>query len=122
MVEARDGLVGRDGDHVELVDLVEFLGLGERGAGHARELLVEAEVVLEGDRRQRAVLTLDLYALFGLDSLVQSLAVAPTGQHASGELVDDQHLAVAHDVVFVALEDACALSAFSRWRVCSMSS
>src|SRR5919204_952162 len=41
--------VGRDDDDVERVDLVELLGLGERGARHARELLVLSEVVLDGD-------------------------------------------------------------------------
>jgi len=46
-------LVGGDHQHVEAVDLVELLGLGVGGAGHAAQLGVEAEVVLEGDRRQR---------------------------------------------------------------------
>ena len=45
-------LVGRDRHDLEVVDLVELFGLGHRGAGHARELVVEPEVVLEGDRGQ----------------------------------------------------------------------
>ncbi len=44
--------VGRDRDDLELVDLVELLGLGQGRAGHADELVVQPEVVLERDRGQ----------------------------------------------------------------------
>ena len=83
------------------------LGLG--GAGHAGELVVEPEVVLQRDGGQRLVLGLDLDVLLGLDGLVHALVVAAADQHAAGELVDDQHLAVADDVVLVALEQLLGL-------------
>jgi hypothetical protein len=35
---------------------------------------------------------------------VQALVVAAAGEDAAGVLVDDEHLAVLHDVVLVALE------------------
>ncbi len=82
----------------------ELVGLGERRAGHAGELLVHAEVVLEGDRGQRLVLRLDRLVLLGLERLVQAFRIAPARHHAAGELVDDDDLAVADDVVLVALE------------------
>ena len=69
-----------------------------------RELVVHAEVVLEGDRREGLVLLLDLHPLLGLDRLVQTLAPAAALEDAAGELVDDLHLAALHDVVDVALE------------------
>ncbi|GAA3310416.1 hypothetical protein GCM10020219_016030 [Nonomuraea dietziae] len=53
--------VRRDRDDAELVGLVELVGLGDRGAGHAGQLGVEAEVVLEGDRGESLVLVLDLH-------------------------------------------------------------
>ena len=71
------------------------VGLGRRRAGHAGELLVEAEVVLEGDRGERLVLGLDLDVLLGLERLVQAFRIAPARHHAAGELVDDDDLAVA---------------------------
>ncbi len=98
-----------DDDDVEVVDLVELGRLGVRGAGHARQLLVHAEVVLEGDRRQRLVLLLDLDALFGLDGLMEALGVAPALEDAAGELVDDLHLAVAQQVLDVALVELLGL-------------
>ena len=45
--------VGRDRHDLELVDLAELVRLGRGRAGHAGELLVHAEVVLDRDRRDR---------------------------------------------------------------------
>ena len=96
--------VGRDDHDVELVDLVELLGFGVGRAGHAGELAVLAEVVLERDRRERLVLALDLDLLLGLDRLVQPVAPAAPGHQAAGELVDDDDLAVLDHVIDVELE------------------
>ena len=82
----------------------ELTGLAERSAGHARELVVQPEVVLQRDGRERLVLGLDAHALFGFDRLVETLAPAPTLEDAAGELVDDLHLALGDDVVLVAVE------------------
>ena len=91
-------------DRLEPIDLLELVRLGVCRARHAGQLAVHAEVVLEGDRRVRLVLRLDLDALFRLDGLVQALGPAATGHQAAGELVDDDHLAVLHDVLLVAME------------------
>jgi hypothetical protein len=103
LVGAGDRPVRRDLDHLEVVDLLELTGLGHRRAGHATELVVLPEVVLQRDRGQRLVLLLDPDALLGLDGLVQSFGVAAALEDAPGELVDDLHLAVVDEVVDVAL-------------------
>ena len=95
--------MGRDRHDADVVDLVELGRLGLRRTGHAGELAVEPEVVLQGDRGEGLVLLLDLDALFGLDRLVHALVVAAAVQDAAGELVDDEDLAVGDDVVLVAL-------------------
>ena len=87
-----------------LVDLAELVGLGGGGTSHAGDLLVEAEVVLQGDGGEGLVLLLDLDALSRLDGLVKTFRVAPAFQNATGELVDDLDLAVLHQVVDVAPE------------------
>ncbi len=103
-VFADQRLVRRDHRHVELVGARELLRLGLGRAGHAGELVVEPEQVLEGDGGHRATLFLNRHVFLGLDGLVQAVAPAAPGQHAAGELVDDQHLAVLADhVVLVAL-------------------
>src|SRR5207302_10117678 len=76
-VVARDRHIRRDLDHVEVVDLDELLLLSLGGTGHAGELFVEAEVVLEGDRRERDVLLLDLHALLSLARLAGALRPPP---------------------------------------------
>ena len=73
------------------------------------ELVVEAEVVLEGDRGQGLVLLADRDALLRLDRLVQALRPAPPLEDAAGELVDDHHLAVDHRVLAVALVERLGL-------------
>ena len=109
LVGADHGLVGGHLDHLELVDLHELGGLGERGAGHAAELVVAAEVVLVGDRGDGLVLLLDRHALLRLDGLVEPLRPAPALEDAAGELVDDLDLAVDHGVVHVALVERLGL-------------
>ncbi len=94
--------VRRDDDHFQPVNLVELGRLGLRRAGHAGQLLEHAEVVLEGDGCQRLVFALDLDAFLGFDRLVQTIGPAAPRHQASGELVDDQHLAVLHHVFDVA--------------------
>src|SRR5262249_37158155 len=73
LVLADDRDVGWDRDDLEAIDLDELLLLGLRRAGHARELVVEAEIILERDRRERLVLILNLDALLRLDRLVEAL-------------------------------------------------
>ena len=103
------GPVGGDGEHPQLVDVEELLGLGLGRAGHAGQLGVEAEVVLDGDGGQRLGLALDLDVLLGLDRLVQAFAPATAGHEAAGVLVDDDDLVVLHDVLHVALVEAVGL-------------
>ena len=109
LVETPDRHVGRNLDHVELVDLGEFVGLGRGGAGHAGELLVEAEIILEGDRGEGDVLRLDGDMFLGFERLMEALRIAPPGHHPAGEFVDDHHLVVADDVILVAMEQCMGL-------------
>ena len=107
LVVAAAGAVRRHHHGFQAVDFLEFIGLGIGRAGHAGELGVEAEVVLEGDRGQGLVLGLDRHAFLGLDGLVQTVAPAPAGHQAAGELVNDDDfravLALLHHVMLVAV-------------------
>ena len=94
---------------MEVVDLDELLLLGLGGSGHPGELLVEAEVVLEGDRRERDVLLLDPDALLRLDRLMEPLAPAAALHDPARVLVDDLDLALLDHVVDVALVERLRL-------------
>ena len=110
--DAEHRLVGGDDDDFELVDLLEFGGFRFGGTGHAAQLLVEAEVVLEGDGGQRLVFLADLYAFLGFDGLVQAIGPAAAGHQAAGERVDDDDFfasSVLDHVVDVALVERVGL-------------
>ena len=66
--------------------------------------VVKPEVVLEGHRGQRDVFGLDRHAFLGLDRLMQTVRQAAALHHAAGEFVDQHHLAVAHDIVLILVE------------------
>ena len=105
LVLADHRLVGGDRHDAELVRRHELGGLGLGRTGHAAELVVQAEVVLQRDGGEGLVLGLDRNALLRLDRLVDALVVATPDEDAPGVLVDDHHLVVHHDVVAVALEE-----------------
>ena len=109
LVETGHSLVGRDRHHTDLVRVHELGGLGLGRAGHPGQLLVEPEVILQGDGGHGLVLGLDLHALFGLDGLVDALVVAAPGQHTAGVLVHDAYLTLGHDVVLVRVEQFLGL-------------
>ncbi len=101
MVYADHRHVGRNHGDVQLVGLSKFRRFGFGRTGHAGQLLVHAEIILERDGGEGLVLPLDLDAFLGFDRLVQSVAPAASRHEASGELVDDDHLAVLDHVFAV---------------------
>src|SRR5450759_317102 len=109
VVVSDHGLVGRNGDHFGIVDLVKPVSYTHGRTGHAGQLAVEAEVVLEGDRRHGDLLALNSQAFLRFDGLVETLAPAAAGHLATGELVDDDDLAVLDNVVAVPLEQSVGL-------------
>ena len=96
--------VGWNDHGIQLVDRAEFKRFGIGCTGHARQLLVQTEVVLEGDRRQRLVFVLNIHAFFGFYSLVQTVRPATSLHGTTGVLIDNDHFAVFYDVVDVAGE------------------
>ena len=103
ILRADQRTVGGNDHHVQAVNLPEFFRFGFRRAGHARELLMHAEIILEGDGGERLILALDLHAFFGLDRLMQPVGPPAPGHLAAGEFIHDDDLAVVHDVINVAL-------------------
>ena len=105
MIAADDGAVGGNADDAHAVDGAElgFFRLGR--TGHAGELVVEAEEVLIGDRRDGLELALDADSLFRLDGFVEAVGIAAAGLEVAGVLVDDDDLALFDDVVVLALEE-----------------
>ncbi|MNG91398.1 hypothetical protein D3C79_503070 [compost metagenome] len=104
VVLTRQWLVRRNDHHVQAVDRLELERFGVGGTGHAGQLVVQAEVVLEGGRSQGLALGLDVQVLFGFDGLVQALGQATARHGTAGVFVDQQNLTVLDDVLDVAVE------------------
>ena len=92
--------VGRHFDHAQLVNLGKFIGFGGGGAGHARQFVIEPEIVLERDRCEGDVFGLYLHILLGLNRLMQPVRQPPPRHHPPGEFVDQHHF-VAFDDIFL---------------------
>src|SRR6185369_15023935 len=102
-IRTQERPVRRDYDYFEVVALVELLGLGIGCSGHAGELCIHTEIILERDGGQGLVLILDDHPLFCLYRLVQAVRPAAPRHQTPGEFVDNHHLAVLDDIVDIAL-------------------
>ena len=71
-IVTKHGHVSGNHNAVQSIDLPELKRLGIRGTGHARQLVVKTEEVLECRRREGLALALNLHALFRFDRLVQT--------------------------------------------------
>jgi hypothetical protein len=76
VVRARDWPVRRNHIDIEFVNVVELGRFGFGRAGHAGQPLIEAEIILDRDRRQRLRFTVDLDAFLRFDRLMQPVAPA----------------------------------------------
>ncbi len=91
-------LVGINGD-VKLIYVAELRRFGIGGTSHTGELLIHAEEVLEGDAGERLGFPLDFHAFLRFYGLMQTIAPAPAGHQAAGELIDNDDLAFLDDVI-----------------------
>ena len=105
VVNADDGAVGGNLHHVQLINGLKFLLLGQGSAGHAGELVVQAEEILEGDGCQGLALSGNGHAFLGLDGLVQTLVIPAAIHETASKLVYDDNFAVLHHIVDVPLHE-----------------
>ena len=108
-VDAGQGLIGGDLYNVQLVDIPELLLLGESGARHARELVIETEVVLKCDGSQGLGFAGNLNAFFGLNRLVEPLIVPAAKHEAAGKLIHNDNLPILDHIVNIPLHHPISL-------------
>ena len=106
VILARDRSIRRDDEHVEFVDVVKLVRFGLRGAGHAGELVIKPEIILNRDRGERLRFAIDLHAFLGFDGLMQSVAPAAARHQAAGEFVDDDDFVFLDHVLHIFFEEA----------------
>ena len=98
--------IGRNNVDVEFVNVVKLGRFGLGRAGHAGELLIEPEIILDRDGGERLRLAIYLHAFLGLHRLVQTVAPTAPRHFATGEFIDNHHFVVLDDVLHIFLEQA----------------
>ena len=104
LIQTLNRLVGGDLHHIQAVNGLKLIFLCHSRTGHAGNLLVHTEVILQGNAGQRLALIFNNHIFFGFNSLVQTVAVAAAVHQAAGEFVNNNHLAVFHHVIPVTLK------------------
>ena len=105
MIGAGKRLICGHHEHIQAVDLFEFSRFCLRSPCHAREFVVHAEIILEGDRGERLVFPLYLYAFFRLKRLVQAVRIAPSGHKTAGKLIYYDNLTILDHVAHVLIKE-----------------
>ena len=109
VVQADHGHVGRHHSHIQVVDVLELSRFSIRCPCHTRQLVIHAKEVLEGDGRKGLVFALDLDPLFGLQSLMQPIAVTSSRHETTGKLVHNEHLVVLDDIIHIPFKKSVGL-------------
>ena len=104
IVLAHHVTVGGNRHNPKVVNLIELSGLGHGRTGHTTQFVIEPEKVLQGDGRERLVLSFDLYYFFGFNRLMQSLVVAATLENTARVFVNDDYFAIHDHVVAIFFE------------------
>ena len=100
-VVADDRTVRGDHHHVQLVDAPELRSLGLGRTGHARELVVHAEVVLKRDGGECLSGGFHFHAFLGFDCLMQTVGVATTLHDTTCLFVDNLDFVVVNHIFHV---------------------
>ena len=102
-------LVGGNFHHVQRVNSGKFLFLGQGGTGHAGELVIQPEEILEGNGSERLALAGNVHALLGLNGLVQTLVVASAVHQPPGVFIHNDDFPVLDHIVDVLFHQAPGL-------------
>ena len=106
---ADNGAVGGNLHHIELVDIPELTSLGNGSTCHTRQLMVHAEIVLQGDGSVSLCGILNLDVLLGLHCLMQTIAPASALHDTASLLIHNLHLAVLDDILVIEVEHGVSL-------------
>ena len=109
-------------DHTKFVGAHELGGFCFRRTRHTREFAIQAEIVLQRHGGEGLILRLDFYCFLSFDGLVNTFVISTSGENSPGVLIDDEHLAIHHHIIFVALEEGFGFQGViqkrDEWRVC----
>ena len=108
-VVAHHRLVGGDNHHIHAVNGAELFLLSLGGTGHAGQLIIHTEVILQGNAGQRLALITHNNIFLGLDSLVQTVAVTAALHQTAGKFINNDDLVILYHIIAVFFEQMLSL-------------
>ncbi|MBA7700893.1 hypothetical protein ES703_109618 [subsurface metagenome] len=103
------GLMSGDFHHIKFIYLVKLFSLGNRSAGHSRQLVIHAEVVLDGNGGKGSALPLNPDMLLGFYRLMQALGIAAANHQPPGKLIHNDNLTILYYIFAVPSEQDMSL-------------
>ncbi len=96
-----DRTVGRNDHDIKFIDLPELTCLSFCRTGHTGQLVIHAEIILQGHCSIGLGDLTQLDIFFGFKRLVQTIRISAAFHQTSGLLVNDLDLAIQHYIFFI---------------------
>lgn len=109
IVDTDIGFICRHNHNIKAVDLLEFLLFGLGRTGHARELIIHTEVVLESDGGKCLAFPFDLDMFLCLNGLMQPFAVPAAKHEATRKFIDNDDFPILYDIIAVTVHEGLGL-------------
>ena len=101
MINTCNRLVCWNLNYVHAVDVTKLSLLRKRCTSHTALFIKFIKEVLEGDSCKCFALSLYLYMLLCLDSLMQSVRITASRHDTSGKLIYDKHLIILYHIILI---------------------
>ena len=108
-VLTNNGTIGRNLNHIELVDVPELACLCDCSTRHTSQFVVHAEVVLQGYGSVSLCGSLHLNMLLCFDSLMQSVAPTTSFHDTASLFIYNLDFAILNDILVIEVEHCVSL-------------
>ena len=108
-IRTNHGAVGGNLHNIQFVDIPKLASLCYCRTSHTRQLVIHAEIVLQGNGGIGLCGILHLYMLFGFHSLMQAVAPSSAFHDTASLLIHYLHLSILNDIVIIEVEHGVSL-------------
>ncbi len=96
--------VGRNRNHIQLIDVPQFTRFGDSSTRHTCKLMIHAKIILKGDGGVRLGSIFDLHILLRFNRLMQTIRVSSSVQHTTRLLIYNFYFSIYNDVFSIFFE------------------
>ena len=110
-IVANHGHVGWYFDHIQAINLKEFIGFGQCSSRHTGDFFVRPEQILERDCANGWAFRPNRCPFLGFQPLLNTTTHAATRHWSTGQGVNQHNFTIGHDVVFAVMKQFMGLQA-----------